>query len=59
MDEVAPTVAKVVVLVEGLGGFVVGEQSDYADETATSVLTVRVPPEQFRAALTACPGSAR
>ena len=51
VEEVAPTVAKAVVLVQGLGGFLVGEQSDYASETATSVLTVRVPPEQFRATL--------
>jgi hypothetical protein len=49
--DVAPTVAKAVVLVQGLGGFLVGEQSDYASETATSVLTVRVPPDQFRATL--------
>ena len=51
VDEVAPTVAKVVVLVQGLGGVVAGEQSDYASESATSVLTVKVPPEQFRPAL--------
>jgi hypothetical protein len=49
--DVAPTVAKAIVLVQGLGGFLVGEQSDYASETATSVLTVRVPPDRFRAAL--------
>jgi hypothetical protein len=53
VPEVAPTVAKVIVAVEGLGGLVVGEQSDYASEAATSVVTVKVPPEQFRPALSA------
>ena len=51
VEEVASTVAKAIVLVQGLGGFLVGEQSDYASETATSVLTLRVPPDRFQATL--------
>jgi hypothetical protein len=53
VPEVAPAVAKVIVAVEGLGGLVVDEQSDFATKAASSVVTVKVPPEQFRTALSA------
>jgi hypothetical protein len=53
VESVASAVAKAITVAQGVGGVVVGEQTDYAEDVATSVLTMKVPPDQLRAALSA------